>query len=448
MKTEHGKLFLAVSISLLIIMFCISPDFRYIYSLPTHMRIIEGESRFLNVQFPMTVSCSTSLNEAIRLQPARDLYAFSRDITINTEKIGKSEVEFSIMGIIPIKKVEIDVLPAIKVLPGGHSIGVVLKSAGVVVIGFSPIRTQGDELIIPAKDAGIHVGDTLISINDIAVESDSQVADIIDQSGKEQRSLNIGLKREKENISITMNPILCTETNRYRIGLFVRDSAAGVGTLTFYEPDSKVYGALGHIIVDNDTKQPIDCHDGKIVLASVSGIQQGKRGQPGEKVGLFIEGEKPMGNIKKNTSFGIYGQITNPPENKLYNSLIPVASMSQVQEGSAEILTVIEGEKIESFQIEIQKINLQDEPEAKGMVIKVTDPRLLAKTGGIVQGMSGSPILQNGKMIGAVTHVFVNDPTKGYGCFIDWMLMESGIIQKKKYHLTRNLFAVSGHSLY
>ncbi|MDR1701626.1 MAG: SpoIVB peptidase, partial [Sporomusaceae bacterium] len=292
----------------------------------------------------------------------------------------------------------------------------------------------------PAKEAWLLVGDTLLSINGTPLHTDKQVADIIDANGQTGQSVTILVKRAEGQQNISVTPVLCNDTKRYRIGLFVRDSAAGVGTLTFYEKDSGIYGALGHIITDNDTNQPIDCDKGKIVLATVSGIQHGKKGHPGEKMGVFIEEGRLLGDITKNTQFGIYGHLSEKLVNNAYTGALPVASMSQVKLGSAQMLTVVDAQSIEAFEIEIEKINLQEFPDSKGLIIKVTDERLIEKTGGIVQGMSGSPIIQNGKIVGAVTHVFVHDPTLGYGCFMDWMLMESGIIAKKET-LAKNLFS-------
>lgn len=438
MRSTRRRSALGILIAVLIVAFCISPQFRGIYSLPPHMRLIEGETASFTVNFPLTVAVSHDLERSINI--TSPFFALSRAVFFEPAKSGQAAVEFKLLGIIPIRTVEVDVLPAISLVPGGHSIGVILHSHGVIVVGNSPIQTEQGQYATPAKDAGISIGDVILSINGIPVQSDTQVAELIDSSGKNEHSLDMLLKRGDEQIHVTLNPVLCNDTKRYRIGLFVRDSAAGVGTLTFYEPNSRTYGALGHIITDNDTNQPIDCEQGKIVLATVSGIQHGKRGQPGEKIGVFIEEDQLLGDIQKNTQFGIYGQLNAPLDNELYTKEIPVASMNQIQTGSAEMLTVVDGQTIEKFGIEIQKINMQDSPEGKGLVIKVTDPRLLEKTGGIVQGMSGSPIIQNGKLVGAVTHVFVHDPTKGYGCFIDWMLMESGIIPKKETQTARKLF--------
>ena len=312
-------------------------------------------------------------------------------------RLGRADVEFKLFGVIPLKTVEVDVLPSIKLIPGGHSIGVVLHSQGVIVVGYSPVPAGNVQKLTPAKDAGIAVGDVILSVNGLTVQSDSQLADIIDACGSAGLPAQVLLRRGEARSSVTVNPAFCSETMRYRIGLFVRDSAAGVGTLTFYEPNSNTFGALGHVIADNDTNQPIDCSQGKIVLATVSGIQQGKRGQPGEKIGVFIEEDQMLGNIQKNSQFGIYGELKKIPQNQLYSEAVAVATMSQIELGPAEMLTVVDGQNIERFSVEIQKINLQEAPESKGMVIKVTDARLLEKTGGIVQGMSGSPIYKTGK---------------------------------------------------
>jgi stage IV sporulation protein B len=444
MKNSKYRSFLGMCIAALIIAFSFSPQFRTIYGLPPHMRVIEGEIALFNVNFPLTLTIRSDLEENEKVESSLSKYALSRSVFLESLRLGKSTVEFKLLGIIPIRTVQVDVLPSVKLIPGGHSIGVVLHSRGVIIVGHSPVPIGNEQYVTPAKEAGINIGDVIVSINGIPVQSDSQVSEIIDNNGREQEQLDILLKRGEEQVHINVKPILCSDTKRYRIGLFVRDSAAGVGTLSFYDPKSHVYGALGHIITDNDTNQPIDCEQGKIVSASVSGIQHSKRGQPGEKIGIFINEDHLLGNIEKNTRFGIYGKLAAKIPNDLYSEAIPVASMNQIQTGYAEILTVIDGQTIKRFSVDIQKVNLQEAPEGKGLVIKVTDPVLLEKTGGIVQGMSGSPIIQNGKLVGAVTHVFVHDPTKGYGCFIEWMLIETGIIPKSEKQSARKLFTFSG----
>lgn len=440
MAGNNRRSALGIVIAILIVAFCLSPQFRDIYNLPPHLRMMKDEATLFNVSFPLTVSVSHGLDQNLKLNSIASDYALSRPVSLQPLKVGSSTVEFRLLGFIPIRTVQVDVLPPIRLIPGGHSIGVVLHSQGVIVVGNSPVQTVDGQSVSPAKEAGITVGDVILSINGTPVDSDSQVAEIIDSNGQNNTPVDIMLKRGDAHVQITVKPVLCNDTKRFRIGLFVRDSAAGVGTLTFYDPKSQAYGALGHVITDSDTNQPIACEQGKIVMATVSGIQQGKRGQPGEKIGVFIEEDKLLGDIQKNTQFGIYGNITSKLVNEIYPDGLPAASMTQVQTGPAEILTVVDGQNIEKFNIEIQKVNLQEMPESKGMVIKITDPRLLEKTGGIIQGMSGSPIIQNGKIVGAVTHVFVHDPTRGYGCFIDWMLMESGLIPPREKNSAKRLF--------
>lgn len=437
MGGERRK-FTGILLTALIIAFSLSPQFRNVYQFPPHMRVIAGETSLFQTGFPITVNITS---------PQRGFYLYNpltnrqrKAVAMEAVETGKIQVQYRLFGAIPLRTIDVHVLPPLKVVPGGHSIGVVLHSHGVIVVGFSPIITGDGQMLTPAKEANITVGDTIMSVNGTPINSDVQVADLIDASGREGRPAQLLVKRGEEELSLRVSPVLCPETNRYRIGLFVRDSAAGVGTMTFYEPQSRIYGALGHIITDSDTNQPIDIDQGKIVAASVSGIQQGRRGHPGEKIGVFVEEDKVLGNIKNNTSFGIYGTLYVDLPNDEYPAPIPVASMTQVVEGPAEMLTVLDGQKIEKFRIEIQKVNWQDSPEGKSMVIKIIDSRLLAKTGGIVQGMSGSPIIQNGKLVGAVTHVFVHDPSRGYGVFIDWMLMESGLIPGFVHTSVRRMF--------
>ena len=205
----------------------------------------------------------------------------------------------------------------------------------------------------------------------------------------------------------------------------MRDSTAGVGTLSFYDPKTGAYGALGHAITDADTGQPLSVRRGQVMHADVVDVQKGKKGTPGELKGSFLRENNTLGNILKNTGYGIYGKLDKAPENKLYPGGLPIGLMGTVHTGPATILSSVDGEGMKEYDVEILQANRQTSPAPKSMVIKVTDPRLLDKTGGIVQGMSGSPIIQNGHIIGAVTHVYVNDPTQGYGLYIEWMLKQA-----------------------
>lgn len=298
-----------IFVIIIILQFCFSPQFRNVYSFPPHMRIIAGETALFTVSFPLTVDINHNEDKSIKLKSNLDFSITSKPVFMESVKTGKATIEFKLLGIIPMRSVDVDVLPPTKLYPGGHSIGVVLHSQGVIVVGNSPVQTSDGQYITPAKDAGIVIGDVILKINEIPIQSDTQLAEIIDINGKSQQNVNILIKRGNQNINFVVLPGLCIDTQRYRIGLFVRDSAAGVGTLTFFENNSHIYGALGHVITDSDTNLPIDCQQGKIVLATVSGIQHGKRGQPGEKIGIFIEEDQLLGDIRTNTPFGIYGKL-------------------------------------------------------------------------------------------------------------------------------------------
>lgn len=402
-------------------------------NLENDVLILQGEHYYVNISSPLTVQVKgdkdgvLSLNGYPISSEASSLSLLS-PIQFSAQGIGSVNLEFRLFGLIPLRQLTVNVLPEIWLVPGGHSIGIKLHSAGVLVVGHHLVQGEGSSLS-PAKEAAIEVGDLILAIDGLVLEDANQVSELIAKRGIGQRTLAFNIKRGDQLLEKMVTPILCQETKRPRIGLYVRDSAAGVGTLTFYEPETQLYGALGHVITDIDTNQPIEVKDGKIVKANIVNIKAARRGVPGEKTGIFQETDEILGNIRKNSTFGIFGslsQIGSVPGSSSY--ALPMGLMSQVNTGPAEILTVLEGDEIERFSIEIQRVYRQAKPSDKGMIIRVTDERLLEATGGIVQGMSGSPIIQDNRLVGAVTHVFVNDPTRGYGIFIEWMVLESGIL--------------------
>jgi len=319
--------------------------------------------------------------------------------------------------------------PIIQILPGGHSIGVTLQTKGVLVVGYAPIIDSEGKENFPAKESGIEVGDTILQINGIKAVNDFQVAQEIDKKCKENQKISLQIKHKGQIIQKTIQPVYCAETKRFRIGLYIRDEAAGVGTLTFIDPKTKTFGALGHVITDIDTNDQIELSDGKIMESTICGIEKGKRGDPGEKIGTFMLNSSFSGKIEKNSSSGIFGVWDGKMENPYFQAAIPIAWKSEIETGPAKIYTVIKDNQIQEYEIRIEKV-MTYRNDNKNMVIRVTDPELLEKTGGIVQGMSGSPIIQNGKIIGAITHVFVNDASRGYGVFIEKMLSDSGVIHK------------------
>ncbi|MBC2722380.1 SpoIVB peptidase [Desulfosporosinus sp.] len=341
------------------------------------------------------------------------------------------EVSYKLFGIFPLRSAEVEVMNPMKLIPGGQSIGVTLQTKGVMVVGQAPVVDKNGKDSFPAKEAGIQVGDILLKIENQEVKTDQEVSNAINLAGKQKGSANVLFKHEDQIVEKTVHPIFCVETGRYRIGLFVRDEAAGVGTLSFLDPVSKLYGALGHVITDADTNQKIEVYNGKIIGSTIYAIEKGKRGHPGEKIGSFIPNSAFSGTIERNTMTGIFGRMSGQIENPYFKEAIPVGWESDIKVGPAKIYTVIQGEKIEEFDVNIDRV-MHNRTDSKNMIVRVTDPRLLEVTGGIIQGMSGSPIVQNGKLIGAVTHVFVNDSQRGYGVFIQNMLNDSNQLTKKE----------------
>ncbi|RYM06008.1 SpoIVB peptidase [Sporolactobacillus sp. THM7-7] len=314
----------------------------------------------------------------------------------------------------------------LRLIPGGQSIGVKLNTLGVLVVGYHLINGESGQ-VSPGENAGIRVGDVITKINGKKVKNTADVRQIIAHS-TENDALRLSILRQRAQLTKTLTPIKDKSAQHYRMGLYIRDSASGIGTMTFYDPKTSAYGALGHIISDRDTGQPIQMNDGQIVRSKVQAIDRGAEGKPGEKIAFFPDHAASIGSVEKNTPFGIYGYLHKSNDGSMRNrQAIPVAFSNEVKEGPAQILTVLNGDKVQAYQIRIINAVPQKYPATKGLIIKITDPRLLEKTGGIIQGMSGSPIIQNGKLVGAVTHVFVHDPTSGYGVHIEWMLEEAGL---------------------
>lgn len=352
-------------------------------------------------------------------------FSFSPGDAVVAETPGKLHMEIKLFGLIPIREMVVNVIPRLRVVPCGQSIGVLLHTNGVVVVGMAGISINREK-VNPAAEAGINAGDVIIEANGKKINSDVQLRKIVDQAGVNKKKIKVKIKRNNKILQKNISPVYCKDTRSYRIGLFIRDTAAGVGTLTFYHPESQTYGALGHMISDMNTSSSTDLKDGCIVGAEIQGVHPGKKGQPGEKIGLFNK-ETLQGSIEKNTKFGIFGKLEKPAANSYYPDPIPVALNDEIKKGPAEIMTVIDGNDVEKYDIEIQQVVPQSFSDGKGLIIKITDKDLLRRTGGIVQGMSGSPIIQNNKLIGAVTHVFINDPKRGYGVMAQWMLQKYNI---------------------
>lgn len=435
MDTEQRKSIIRsiLAIFLLISLFHINYCF---VRIPVEHRVVVGDELKLSLNYPEKLQ--KALN--VSLVPENGLVLNYKGNPFKGEVIefngewpiaantGKASIQLRIFGFIPVRNMVVNIMPEYSVVPGGQSIGVMLQSKGILVVGFSPVKTKNAE-IYPGKETGIKIGDIVVAVNGNTISDEESMAKIIDNCGKQHQNIRLTVKRAEGIHEYNITPEFCVQTKRYRIGLLIRDNAAGVGTLTFYDPKSERYGALGHVVSNGSSEQKIDIKDGKIVESVIQGIEQGSKGKPGEKIGMFMHGNGLTGIIEKNTYYGIFGHLTTLPDET--PEVVPVAFASQIKKGPAKIRTVVDGSKIEEFEIEILKVMPHQEASGKGMIIKITDKRLLGLTGGIIQGMSGSPILQDGKLVGAVTHVFINEPTQGYGILAEWMLSECGLLDKK-----------------
>lgn len=302
-------------------------------------------------------------------------------------------------------------------IPGGMPIGIYMETDGVLVLGTDVIQGSDGQEHSPAKNL-VKAGDYIIEINGEKVETKKQLIACVDDLDSEQVILK--MRRNNEEIQIKVKPVL-TDTNEYKLGIWVRDSVQGLGTLTFLTLDHQ-FGALGHGIHDSDTDSLLEISVGQVYQTKVVNIEKGVKGLPGGMEGIIIYNQNNLlGIIDENTENGVYGTIEKIDELVEDQTAVPVAKKKEVNTGAATIRCCVNGE-VKEYEIEIEKINWFTREENKGMVIKITDEELLETTGGIIQGMSGSPILQDGKIVGAVTHVLVNDPTKGYGIFIENML--------------------------
>lgn len=308
----------------------------------------------------------------------------------------------------------------IQVIPVGEIVGIKLYTKGVLVVGTSEIQGNDGMIYKPFENTEIREGDSIIAINQNNVNNTEELINVINTCKNEKIKIKYISKNEEKECEI--KPIK-DKQGKYKIGLWVRDSAAGVGTVTFYNERTQSFAALGHAITDIDTGDIIQTSSGEIDSVNIMSIVKGLKEEPGRIQGA-IKGNSTIGNIYKNTKYGIYGVVKNPANINIDNSKkINVAPRQEIKLGEAKILSDVEGE-IKEYNIEIQKTYLNNNYDNKSMQIKVTDTELLNKTGGIIQGMSGSPIIQNGKFCGAVTHVFVNDPTKGFAVFADKMIQE------------------------
>lgn len=407
MKKTIGKLLL-VFFLMVIYAYTLS-----IENIPDELVIFEGETISLKTLFGINIKVNSETMETA---------SSISDTSTVSQTSGTATLEVSLFDTIALKDVNVDILPKTTVIPVGNIAGVKLYTSGVLVVGMSEIEGADNKKYKPYENSGIEEGDTITQINGVKINSTEELIEKVNQAQGEAVKLQYVQNEETKECSI--EPVK-TSNNEYKLGLWVRDSAAGVGTVTFYEPSTKTFGALGHGITDIDTEELINIASGEFVTTRILNITKGESGNPGKIQGT-VENQQNIGTIYKNSKFGIYGTVDNLANLNIDTSKeMEVALREEIQVGKATILCSLDNQKVQEYEIEIEKIYKENNYDNKSMKIKVTDERLLEKTGGIIQGMSGSPIIQNGKFVGAVTHVLVNNPQEGYAVFGDIMLKQS-----------------------
>lgn len=346
-------------------------------------------------------------------------------LTNSDDKISKdSEMDIKLLNIYSLKKIKISKINPIKVIPIGKVIGLRLYTNGVLVVGRSEIEDKNNNLVNPCND--IKEGDTILEINDTEVDNIASMKKIIKES--KGSKLKVNLNRDGNVITSNITPVESLD-REYKVGLWVKDAATGVGTMSFYEPTTGLFAVLGHGIVDSDTNTLIDIDSGELLNSKVLYIEKGKIGTPGEIKGTILN-QKKIGNVKLNTKYGVYGKLENLTSLNIdTSSAIEVALRDEIKIGPAKIICSISDNISREYDIEIQNIYFDNDSSNKSMLIKITDEELLEKTGGIVRGLSGAPIIQNGKFIGAITNVFVSNPEMGYAIFADLMIKQLNLIE-------------------
>lgn len=365
--------------------------------LPDSYLISKGEKLMINSLFSISAKpCETKVREAFTDQK------IVRD---------KNSETLMLFGTVPIKDVTSKKVERPMLYPCGQPFGIKLITDGVMVIDLTKIGKR-----CPARECGIKEGDIIISVNDKKVTSNSDLSKIISDSKGENCSVT--LKRNNETISTSLSPVFYD--GGYKAGMWVRDSSAGIGTLTFFDEETKSFGGLGHPICDSDTKEMLPLSEGIAGEVKITGCNRSENGKPGQLLGEFAS-SAAMGTILSNCTNGIFGTLVQNPSE---HDAVELGFRQEIHKGKAKILSTIDDDGVKEYDIVIDQINMKENAE-HDLVIKVTDKDLIDKTGGIVQGMSGSPIIQDGKLVGAVTHVFIEDPQMGYGIFADSMYERS-----------------------
>lgn len=416
---KRGNSFFRLSFLLLVVIMALYISL--VAFTPNQMTVLAGEEYRVEFfsPFQLQLSAQTSGIQIEKVNTGSKSSVFSMPYSLKCTQYGSNKLQLSLFGVVPVKDIEVNAIPARELIVCGKTVGIRLYIKGILVVGISGVLTPDGNEVLPVEGSGLEPGDFIIEINNKEINDISSFSKVVNDS--KDKAVVLKFIHDDRILETKVTPVQCVEDGKYRLGIWVRDSTAGIGTLTYIEEKTGKFGALGHGITDIDTGTMMPVKNGELLKSSVYGIRKGMQGTPGELQGDFLKSPEVIGDIYWNTAFGVFGKI-NKNSIILEGKKYPVGTRSMVKEGPATIISNIQGEEVEEFSVEIQKIARKNLLGPKSMIIKITDPRLLNETGGIIQGMSGSPIIQDGRIIGAVTHVLINDPARGYGIFIETML--------------------------
>lgn len=399
--------------------------FSYFYikrMIPDQLNIVVDEEE--NFHFPVPVDATLlSESEEVVLNngsniPSNEIHLqLDQPFSLYSENQGTYHLGLKLFGVIHFKDIQVDVVDTKYAVPCGMPVGIYLKSNGIMVIGTGEVTTPDGDVVEPASGV-LKSGDYIEAINGKPMVDKGDMIKAVNEA--KDGTLTMEVRRGEEDMEVQMNPV-ATSDGDYKLGLWIRDDTQGIGTMTYVDMNGS-FGALGHGISDADTGMVVDISEGDLYETEIMGIEKGTLGKPGVMSGvIYYGGQSKLGSIEANTEEGIFGTVNDKFRERIKGESIPIGYRQDVKKGQAYIRSSVSGQS-KDYEIEIQKVDYSTTHKNKGLVIKVVDEDLLALTGGIVQGMSGSPIIQDGKLVGAVTHVFIQDSTRGYGIFVENML--------------------------
>lgn len=392
------------------------------YAVPDRLSLVAEEEEIFQFSLPPGVTLESESEEVVLGNgsniPAGEVRIQNQDaVAMYGRELGRYQIGMKFLGIFQMKEIQVDVVDGLTAVPCGLPVGIYLKSNGILVVGTGQITNASGNRVEPALGV-LKSGDYIEAVNGRALSDKEELMEAVNLSGGNPVCLTV--RRGNEELEINMKPAMA-EDGTYKLGAWVRDDTQGIGTVTYVDENGS-FGALGHGISDGDTGQLVDIGDGELYETQILGIEKGVSGKPGVMSGVIYYGKgTKLGTVTANTEAGIFGTVNRQFLERIQSEAIPVGFRQDVHKGTAYIRSNVSG-TVKDYEIEIQKVDYTNLQKNKGMVIQVVDEELLSLTGGIVQGMSGSPIIQDGKLIGAVTHVFIQDSTRGYGIFLENML--------------------------